>query len=104
MMADDAITRAELWSRSLGHGAAIEAALAGSTPEALAGTLRLANIDRVLLIPEKGDPIPVYGPDDSAQLEACGRRARRCRASPPAGGERCLYTRPSQLDPARAIP
>lgn len=68
MMADEAIARAELWSRTLGNGASIETALAGSTPEALAGTLRLANIDRVLLISKKGDPLPVYGPDDSAQL------------------------------------
>ena len=57
MMAEDAITRAEIWSGSL-RGGAVEVALAGPNPEALAGSLRLANIDRVLLVPLKGRPHP----------------------------------------------
>ena len=71
MMADDALTRAELWTNSLSRGGVeIEAALAGTRPETLEGTLRIANIDRVLLIPESGNPIPVHGPDASAELKS----------------------------------
>ncbi len=70
MMEDDALTSAELWSRSLDrNGGDLEAALAGTSPNMLQSTLRIANIDRLLLIPTKGDPIPFYGSDGGAELK-----------------------------------
>jgi diguanylate cyclase (GGDEF)-like protein len=70
MMADDALTSAEIWSQTLKRGSGgIEATLAGTNPETLASTLKITKIDRVLLIPEKREPLTVHGPDASAELK-----------------------------------
>jgi diguanylate cyclase (GGDEF)-like protein len=70
MMADDALTRAELWTKALGHSnGGIEARLAGISPEALKRTLSAAGIDRLLLVPASGNPIAIHGPDATAELK-----------------------------------
>ena len=70
MMADDALTSAEIWSQTLNRGSGgIEATLAGTNPDVLESTLKITKIDRVLLIPEKREPLAVQGPDASAELK-----------------------------------
>ena len=75
-------------------------------PEALAGTLAIANIDRVLLVSAEGETdSPSTGRTTSAELEACGRRARRRRAAPPCRRRAApIRSTRVELAPARAIP
>jgi hypothetical protein len=68
MMADDALTRADLWVGSLSRSGDLEATLAETSPETLDGTLRIANIDRVMIVPQGQSPLPIYGPDAGAEL------------------------------------
>lgn len=70
LMADDALTTANLWSQTIQRGnGGIEAALAGTDPDALSSTLKITKIDRVVLIPENRQPITVYGPDSGSELK-----------------------------------
>ncbi len=68
MMRDDAVTTAELWSRSLDRGGDLETTLAAVSPETLESTLHIASIDRVLLIPSDRDPITVHGSGATGEL------------------------------------
>jgi hypothetical protein len=84
MMADDALTIADLWSRSLDRdGRGLEATLAGTSEETLASTLHIAKIDRVVLIPAGRNPIVVHGPNADAELKQV--------VAGNTGGERPLY-------------
>jgi diguanylate cyclase (GGDEF)-like protein len=69
MIADDAVATADVWSRSLNRRAGIEATLAGMNPDTLTSTLKITNIDRVVLIREKREPIDVYGRDAGVELK-----------------------------------
>jgi diguanylate cyclase (GGDEF)-like protein len=70
MMADDALTTANIWSQTIHRGnGGIEAALAGTDPETLSSTLKITKIDRVVLIPENREPITAYGPDSGSELK-----------------------------------
>jgi diguanylate cyclase (GGDEF)-like protein len=70
LIAEDAIATAEVWSDALDRrGSSIETTLAGMNPDALTSTLKITNIDRVVLIPEKRNPIDLYGEDASAELK-----------------------------------
>ncbi len=84
MMADDAVTSADLWSRALNRNdGSLEVTLAGTSTETLASTLHIASIDRVLLIPAERNPIAFHGPDASAELKQA--------VAGTAGAERPLY-------------
>ena len=69
MIADDAVATANVWSQSLDRKGGIEATLAGMNPDALTSTLKITKIDRVALIPEKREPIDVYGQNASVELK-----------------------------------
>jgi len=70
MMADDALTTADIWSQTIDRSAGgIEASLAGTNPETLASTLKITKIDRLVLIPENREPLTVYGPDSGSELK-----------------------------------
>ncbi len=68
MMRDDALTTAELWSRALNRHGDLETTLAATSPDTLESTLNIAAIDRVLLIPARGDPITFHGDQAAAEL------------------------------------
>jgi diguanylate cyclase (GGDEF)-like protein len=70
MMSDDALTTADIWSQTIHRdNGGIAATLAGTDPDVLTNTLKITKIDRVVLIPEKGDPITVYGPESGSELK-----------------------------------
>lgn len=70
MMADDALTTAEIWSRTLKRDqAGIEATLAGTSADTLASTLEITKIDRVVLIPADREPITFQGSDATGELK-----------------------------------
>ncbi len=68
MMRDDAVSTADLWSRSLGRHGDLEATLTATSPDALESTLHIASIDGVLLIPSDGDPIGIAGNNAASEL------------------------------------
>ena len=68
MLKEDALATAELWSRALGQQNDLETALAGANPEALDSTLRIADIDRLLLVPAAQNPIAFRGQTGAAEL------------------------------------
>jgi diguanylate cyclase (GGDEF)-like protein len=69
MLQKDALTSAELWTRTLGwSGGDLEATLKGMGADGLTRTLEIAGIDRLLLLSPDGEPIPIHGVDGPSEL------------------------------------
>ena len=69
MMAQDALTTAEIWSRSVLDGSGSEATLAGLNPDTLASTLDIANIDGLVIVAADGGLTALVGSNAAAHLQ-----------------------------------